>query len=82
MGSILADLHTLEKAVVRLEKEAKVKKDRKPYADAAKQAQEILNGGRTLFHAAKEIDGELLKELSAQLSLLGEALLCPAGQMR
>ncbi|MEV3964028.1 redox-regulated ATPase YchF [Nocardia sp. NPDC050193] len=61
---ILADLQTLDKAVVRLEKEAKVKKDRKPHADAAKQAQEILNSGRTLFHAAKEIDGELLKELS------------------
>lgn len=61
---ILADLQTLEKAVVRLQKEAKVKKDRKPYADAAEQAQEILNSGRTLFAAAKEVDGELLRELS------------------
>ncbi|WP_328388041.1 redox-regulated ATPase YchF [Nocardia sp. NBC_00416] len=61
---ILADLQTLEKSVVRLEKEAKIKKDRKPYADAAKQAQEILNAGRTLFAAAGEIDAELLKELS------------------
>ncbi|WP_040837865.1 redox-regulated ATPase YchF [Nocardia brevicatena] len=61
---ILADLQTLEKAVVRLEKEAKVKKDRKPVAEAAKKAQEILNEGRTLFAAAGEVDTELLKELS------------------
>ncbi|MET9289482.1 redox-regulated ATPase YchF [Nocardia beijingensis] len=61
---ILADLQTLEKAVVRLEKEAKVKKDRKPVADAAKAAQEILNGGTTLFAAAGKVDTELLKELS------------------
>lgn len=61
---ILADMQTLEKAVVRLDKEARIKKDRKPVADAAKQAQEILNSGRTLFSAQKEIDVELLKELS------------------
>lgn len=61
---ILADLQTLEKAVLRLEKEAKVKKDRKPVADAAKQAQDILNAGRTLFAARKEIDTDLLRELT------------------
>src|SRR5690606_34978615 len=61
---ILADLQTLEKAVVRLDKEARVKKDRKPVADAAKAAQEILNAGRTLFAAQKEVDTELLRELS------------------
>jgi GTP-binding protein YchF len=61
---ILADLQTLEKAVPRLEKEAKVKKDRKPVADAAKAAQEILNSGTTLFAAGSKVDAELLKELS------------------
>ncbi|MEU1208015.1 redox-regulated ATPase YchF [Nocardia sp. NPDC005825] len=61
---ILADMQTLEKAVVRLDKEARIKKDRKPVADAAKQAQEILDGGRTLFAAQNELDVELLKELS------------------
>ncbi|MEU0544039.1 redox-regulated ATPase YchF [Nocardia sp. NPDC005978] len=61
---ILADMQTLEKAVVRLDKEARIKKDRKPVADAAKQAQDILNSGRTLFAAQKELDVELLKELS------------------
>ncbi|GAB2506238.1 redox-regulated ATPase YchF [Nocardia heshunensis] len=61
---ILADMQTLEKAVVRLDKEARMKKDRKPVADAAKQAQEILDSGRTLFAARKEIDVDLLKELT------------------
>ncbi|MQY28544.1 redox-regulated ATPase YchF [Nocardia aurantia] len=61
---ILADLQTLEKAVPRLEKEAKVKKDRKPVFDAAKAAQEILNNGTTLFAARDRVDADLLRELS------------------
>ncbi|MFC9893839.1 redox-regulated ATPase YchF [Nocardia sp. NPDC127579] len=61
---ILADLQTLEKAVPRFEKEAKIKKDRKPIADAAKLAQEVLNEGTTLFAAGSKVDTELLKELS------------------
>ena len=61
---ILADLQTLEKAVPRFEKEAKIKKDRKPIADAAKAAQEFLNEGTTLFAAGSKVDTELLKELS------------------
>ncbi|RMI34985.1 redox-regulated ATPase YchF [Nocardia stercoris] len=61
---ILADLQTLEKAVPRLEKEAKVKKDRKPVADAAKAAQELLNAGTTLFAAGDKVDAEALRELS------------------
>ncbi|RJQ71525.1 redox-regulated ATPase YchF [Pseudonocardiaceae bacterium YIM PH 21723] len=61
---ILADLQTLEKALVRLEKEARIKKETVPTRDAAKKAQEILNDGRTLFHAQKELDLELLRELS------------------
>ncbi|MBF6243918.1 MULTISPECIES: redox-regulated ATPase YchF [Nocardia] len=61
---ILADLQTLEKAVVRLDKEAKVKKDRKPVADAAKQAQEFLNEGKTLYAVRDKLDADLLRELS------------------
>ncbi|MFC4125586.1 redox-regulated ATPase YchF [Nocardia rhizosphaerae] len=61
---ILADLQTLEKAIPRLEKEAKVKKDRKPLLDAAKTAQEFLNEGTTLFAAGTKIDAEQLRELS------------------
>ncbi|GIJ50090.1 ribosome-binding ATPase YchF [Virgisporangium aliadipatigenens] len=62
---ILADLQTLEKAVPRLEKEAKLKKDRAPVAAAAKAAAELLNGGTTLYAGAAKagIEVELLREL-------------------
>ncbi|GAA0718570.1 redox-regulated ATPase YchF [Dactylosporangium roseum] len=46
---ILADLQTIEKALPRLEKEAKVRKDRAPVAAAAKAAAELLNEGTTLY---------------------------------
>jgi GTP-binding protein YchF len=59
---ILADLQTLEKALPRLTKEARTHKDSRPALEAAEQAAEILNGGRTLFSAA--VDREPLRELS------------------
>ena len=46
---ILADLQTLEKAVPRLEKEARTHKDRRPVLEAAQAARAILDEGRTLF---------------------------------
>ena len=49
---ILADLQTLERAAPRLEKEARTHKDRGPAYEAAVAAQEILNGGTTLFAGA------------------------------
>ncbi|MGH3735649.1 MAG: redox-regulated ATPase YchF [Micromonosporaceae bacterium] len=63
---ILADLQTLEKAVPRLEKEARLKKDRAPVAKAAAAAAELLNDGTTLYAgaAAAGIDVSLLRELS------------------
>jgi len=61
---ILADLQTLEKAVWRLEKEARTKKEAKPALEAAQKAKEILDGGRTLFAAQKEVDLALLREHS------------------
>jgi GTP-binding protein YchF len=61
---ILADLQTLEKAVWRLEKEARTKKEAKPALEAAQKAKEILDGGRTLFAAQREVDVESLRELS------------------
>ncbi|MFD0202695.1 MULTISPECIES: redox-regulated ATPase YchF [Saccharothrix] len=61
---ILADLQTLEKAVSRLEKEARTQKDRRPALEAAQKAREILDSGRTLFAAQSEVDGSLLRELS------------------
>ena len=59
---ILADLQTLERAVPRLEKEARTHKDRRPVYDAALAAQEILNGATTLFSAGTDVS--LLRELN------------------
>ncbi|MCE6994503.1 redox-regulated ATPase YchF [Saccharothrix sp. S26] len=61
---ILADLQTLEKAIPRLEKEARTQKDRRPALEAAQKARDVLDGGRTLFAARSEVDGALLRELS------------------
>ncbi|MCP9270731.1 redox-regulated ATPase YchF [Mycolicibacterium arenosum] len=62
---ILADLQTLEKAVPRLEKEARNAKDRKPVHEAAVAAQAVLDGGKTLFASASEgNDYSLLRELN------------------
>ncbi len=49
---ILADLQTLEKALPRLEKEARNNKDRKPVHEAAVAAEQVLNAGTTLFSGA------------------------------
>ncbi|WP_099024054.1 redox-regulated ATPase YchF [Mycolicibacterium palauense] len=59
---ILADMQTLEKAVPRLEKEARNNKDRKPVYEAAVAAQQVLDGGKTLFVAGA--DTSLLRELN------------------
>lgn len=48
---ILADLQTLEKAVARLEKEARIKKESKPLLDNALAARQVLEAGRTLYAA-------------------------------
>ena len=61
---ILADLQTLEKAVPRLEKEARNNKERRPVFEAAQQAQAILDGGSTLFSASAKVELPLLRELS------------------
>ncbi len=59
---ILADMQTLERAVPRLEKEARTHKDRRPVHDAAVAAQEVLNSGKTLFSAGADVS--LLRELN------------------
>jgi ribosome-binding ATPase len=51
---ILADLQTLDRALPRLEKEARTHKDRRAYLETALAAQSVLNEGRTLFAAAAE----------------------------
>ena len=65
---MLADLQTLEKAVPRLQKEARAAArdpGRKAAAEAAVAAQELLDGGTTLYAgaAAAGIDPAALREL-------------------
>ncbi|MFT3874484.1 MAG: redox-regulated ATPase YchF [Nocardioides sp.] len=59
---ILADLQTLEKAIPRLEKEAKGKKDLLPVVAAAKEAQEALEAGAPVI--ATSVDVTLIRELT------------------
>ncbi|MBO0679497.1 redox-regulated ATPase YchF [Mycolicibacterium sp. S2-37] len=62
---ILADMQTLERAIPRLEKEARTHKDRRPVHEAAVAAQEVLNSGTTLFaSASRGADYTLLRELN------------------
>jgi GTP-binding protein YchF len=58
---ILADLQTLEKAVPRIAKEARMQKDRRPVLEAAEAAVSVLNSGQTLFGAG--VDRAPLREL-------------------
>jgi GTP-binding protein YchF len=58
---ILADLQTIDRALPRLEKEARFSKEKLPVVAAAKQAQEVLDSGRTVF--ASGLDRALLREL-------------------
>ena len=57
----LADLQTIEKAIPRLEKEAKTAKERQPVLEAVKAANEWLQSGKPLSQS--HIDRELLHEL-------------------
>ncbi len=73
---ILADMQTLERALPRLEKEARTHKDRRPTFDAASAAQQVLDGGKTLFtgaaaaatSGAPDVDMSLLRELNLMTS--------------
>src|SRR3954453_18662772 len=58
---ILADLQTIERAVPRLEKEARMNKDRAAVLAAVKEAQAGLASGRTVFAAG--LDRAPLREL-------------------
>jgi hypothetical protein len=58
---ILADLQTIDKALPRLEKEARLNKDRAGVLQATQEAKQILDGGRTVFGAG--LDREPLREL-------------------
>lgn len=58
---ILADLQTVEKAIPRLEKEAKGRKELLPNVEAARQALAALEAGTPII--ATDIDRELIREL-------------------
>jgi GTP-binding protein YchF len=62
---ILADLQTLDRAIPRLEKEAKQRSERNSVLAAARQARDLLDGGTTLYAGAATagIDVALLYEL-------------------
>jgi GTP-binding protein YchF len=60
---ILADLQTLDRALPRLEKEARVRKEARPALEAASEARAVLDSGRTLF-------GSAISASLAELSLL------------
>ena len=62
---ILADLQTLEKAVARLEKESRIRKESKPLFDNALAAQKVLEEGRTLYAAgaAAGVDVAMARDL-------------------
>ena len=59
---ILADLQTVEKAIPRLEKESRMRKDLQPALEAAREAQTALEGGTPVI--ATSLDRALLRELS------------------
>ncbi|MCW2599424.1 MAG: redox-regulated ATPase YchF [Frankiales bacterium] len=58
---ILADLQTIEKALPRLEKEVRLKKDQAPVLEEVRRAQDALDKGQTVFAAG--LDRTLLREL-------------------
>ena len=48
---ILADLQTVDKALPRLEKEARINRDRAPVLTAVQDARKLLDAGQTLYSA-------------------------------
>ena len=62
---ILADLETVDKALPRLEKDAKLRRARAPAAAAAAAARDLLDGGTTIYAGATAagIDAADIREL-------------------
>jgi len=57
----LADLQTIEKVLPRLEKEARVNKERQQVVDAVKEAEAVLNAGKPV--SSSKVDLALIAEL-------------------
>ena len=61
---VLADLQTVDRALPRLEKEARTVKDRRPVLEAVHAVRQLLDSGRTASSAAENgVDLELLRDL-------------------
>ncbi len=58
---ILADLQTLERALPRVEKEARLKKEAQPKLEEMQKAQAVLNSGKGVYAAGLDLD--LLRDL-------------------
>jgi hypothetical protein len=58
---ILADLQTIDNALPRLQKEARMQKDKQAVVAAVEKAREVLDGGTTVY--ASGLDREPLREL-------------------
>ena len=58
---ILADLQTIEKVIPRIQKDAKVDKDRAAVLEAVLEAQKLLEAGKTIFESG--MDSAILREL-------------------
>ena len=58
---ILADLQTIEKVIPRIQKDAKVDKDRAAVLEAVLEAQKLLEAGKTIFESG--MDSAPLREL-------------------
>ena len=58
---VLADLQTIDKVLPRLQKEARLVKDKAATVTAVEEAREVLDSGRTVFAAG--LDPEPLREL-------------------
>jgi GTP-binding protein YchF len=62
---VLADLQTVDRAMPRMEKEARTHpRERRAALTAAQAAREVLDSGRTLFAARAGLDANALAELS------------------
>jgi GTP-binding protein YchF len=59
---MLADLQTIDNALARLQKQARIDKDKQAQFAAAETARAVLDSGRTIFSAG--LDREPLRELS------------------
>jgi len=57
----LADLQTIEKALPRIEKEARINKERQSVVDEVKKAEKVLNSGKPL--SGSDVDLSALAEL-------------------